>query len=101
MRMKNSKFYPALVLGTICLVATLLLSGVNMITRPLIEAAQNAATTAALLEVLPGGKNFEEIEITSEYPAIVTYSKWKLSARARGLLLCAALMPTAKLPEPR
>ncbi len=72
MRMKNSKFYPALVLGTICLVATLLLSGVNMITRPLIEAAQNAAITAALLEVLPGGKNFEEIEITSEYPAIVT-----------------------------
>ena len=72
MSMKNSKIYPALVLGSICLVAALLLSGVNMITRPIIEAAQNATANAALLEVLPEGKNFQEIEITSDYPAIVT-----------------------------
>ena len=72
MSMKNSKFYPALVLGSICLVAALLLSGVNTITSPIIEAAQNAAANAALLEVLPEGKNFQEIEITSDYPEIVT-----------------------------
>lgn len=69
--MKNSKFYPALVLGTICLVAALLLSGVNMITRPIIEKKQNELANAALLEVLPEGKNFKEIELTPEYPAIV------------------------------
>ena len=70
--MKNSKLYPSLVLCTIGLVAALLLSGVNMITAPMIEEAQNAAANAALLEVLPDGKNFEKIDITSDYPAIVT-----------------------------
>ena len=70
--MKNSKIYPSLVLCSICLVAALLLSGVNMITAPIIEKTQNAAANAALLEVLPEGKNFEKIEITQEYPAIVT-----------------------------
>ena len=70
--MKNSKLYPSLVLCTIGLVAALLLSGVNMITAPMIEEAQNAAANAALLEVLPEGKNFEKIDITSDYPAIVT-----------------------------
>jgi MraZ protein len=70
--MKNSKLYPSLVLCTIGLVAALLLSVVNMITGPMIEAAQNASANAALLEVLPDGKNFKKIDITSEYPAIVT-----------------------------
>lgn len=70
--MKNSKLYPSLVLCSICLVAALLLSGVNMITAPIIEKTQNAAANAALLEVLPDGKNFETIELTQEYPAIVT-----------------------------
>ena len=70
--MKNSKLYPSLVLCSICLVAALLLSGVNMITAPMIEKTQNAAANAALLEVLPDGKNFETIELTQEYPAIVT-----------------------------
>lgn len=71
MRMKNSKFYPALVLGTICLVAALLLAGVNLITAPIIEKNQNELANAALKEVLPEGKNFQPIEITSDYPAIV------------------------------
>ena len=70
--MKNSKLYPSLVLCSICLVAALLLSVVNIITGPMIEAAQNASANAALLEVLPDGKNFEKIEITSEYPSVVT-----------------------------
>ena len=43
-----------------------------MITAPMIEAAQNVAANKALLEVLPDGKNFEKIELTSDYPAIVT-----------------------------
>lgn len=63
---------PAAILGSICLVVALLLSLINSITAPIIKAAQEAAANAALVEVLPGGKNFKEIEITSEYPSIVT-----------------------------
>ena len=70
--MKKNVFMPAIVLCSICVVVALLLSGVNMITGPIIAAQQNAAANEALLEVLPEGKNFEEIEITSDYPAIVT-----------------------------
>lgn len=63
---------PSIVLGSICLVVAVLLSVVNMFTAPVIAGRQNAAANAALLEVLPDGKNFKEIEITSEYPEIVT-----------------------------
>lgn len=70
--MKKSNFMPSVVLGCICLAVALLLSLVNMFTAPVIEAAQNAAANAALLEVLPEGKNFEEIEITPDYPSVVT-----------------------------
>ncbi len=70
--MKKENLMPSIVLSAICLVAALLLSVINMFTAPAIEAAQNAAANAALLEVLPDGKNFESIEITSDYPAAVT-----------------------------
>ncbi len=70
--MKKSNLMPSIVLGSICIVAALLLSVINTVTGPIIEAAQNAAANEALLEVLPDGKNFEEIEITSDYPVIVT-----------------------------
>lgn len=70
--MKKSNLMPSIVLGSICVVVALLLSAINMVTGPIIEAAQNAAANAALLEVLPDGKNFENIEITSDYPAVVT-----------------------------
>ena len=70
--MKNSKFYPSLVLCSICLVAALLLAVVNMITAPEIEKKQIEAAEKAMLEVLPDGKNFQKIEITSAYPKAVT-----------------------------
>ena len=70
--MKKKFFMPTIVLCSICIVVALLLSVVNMITAPIIKARQDAAANEALLEVLPNGKNFEEIEITSEYPEIVT-----------------------------
>ena len=70
--MKKNTLMPAIVLGAIFIVVSLILSGVNMITGPIIEAHQNAAANEALLVVLPEGKNFEEIEITSDYPASVT-----------------------------
>ncbi len=69
--MLKEKFMPTIVLGAICLVVALLLSVVNMFTGPVIEAAQNAAANEALLEVLPDGKNFEEIEIDDKYPKVI------------------------------
>jgi Na+-translocating ferredoxin:NAD+ oxidoreductase RnfG subunit len=39
----------------------LILSAVNMVTGPIIEAQRNAAANEALLEVMPNGTGFEEI----------------------------------------
>ena len=69
--MTKEKIMPTVVLGAICLVVALLLSVVNMFTGPVIEAAQNAAANEALLEVLPDGKNFEEITIDESYPKVI------------------------------
>ncbi len=57
---------PTVVLGSILVVVALLLSVVNMITGPIIEAQRNAAANAALLEVLPEGNGFEELTNLSE-----------------------------------
>lgn len=70
--MKKSNLMPSVILGTICITVALLLALVNMITGPIIEQRQNEAANAALLEVLPEGKNFEEIEITDSYPPVIT-----------------------------
>lgn len=67
---------PVVVLSSICIIVALLLAGVNTITGPIIEAAQNAAANEALLVVLPDGKDFTPIEITSSYPEIVN-AGWK------------------------
>ena len=70
--MKISNIKPTVVLASICLVVALLLSGVNMITGPIIKKAQDAAANAALLEVLPDGKNFEQLVIDERYPPAIT-----------------------------
>lgn len=69
--MKKSNFMPAVVLGTICLVVSLLLSVVNSITAPIIQKRQNAAANEALLVVLPDATTFEEITIDGSYPAVI------------------------------
>lgn len=69
--MKKTNLMPSIVLGSICIIVALLLSVVNMITGPIIKEAQDAAANKALLEVLPNGKNFTELTITSDYPAVV------------------------------
>lgn len=69
--MKKQNIMPTLVLGSICLVVAFLLSFVNTVTGPIIEAAQNAAANEALLVVLPDGSNFEEITIDGQYPAVI------------------------------
>lgn len=70
--MTKKNLMPALVLSAICLAAALLLSAINLITAPIIEEKRIEKETKALLEVLPDGKNFSEIKITDEYPAVVT-----------------------------
>ena len=69
--MKNSKIYPALVLGCICLIVALLLSGINMITSPIITERENAKANSALAEVLPGGKDFKNITADHTFPASI------------------------------
>ena len=70
--MKKTNIMPTVVLTSICVVVAVLLSLVNMVTAPIIEAAQNAAANEALLVVLPDGKNFEELTIDSSYPPVIT-----------------------------
>ncbi len=57
--MKNIK--PTLVLSCICMAVALILSAINMVTGPIIEAQRNAAANEALLEVMPEGSGFEEL----------------------------------------
>lgn len=68
----KKQIMPTVVLGSICLIVALMLSLINSITAPMIEAAQNAAANEALLVVLPDGKNFEEITLDASYPAVIT-----------------------------
>ena len=53
--MKN-KILPSIVLATICIVVALLLSVVNMVTAPMIEAAKAEKIQKMLSGVLPEGK---------------------------------------------
>ena len=61
--MNNVK--PTIVLSCICMAVALILSGINMITGPIIEAQRAAAANGALLEVMPDGTNFEELDIST------------------------------------
>ena len=65
------KIKPTLVLTVICLVISLLLSVVNMFTATVIADRQKEEANKALLEVLPEGKNFEQIELTG-LPTVIT-----------------------------
>ena len=57
----------------ICTVITLLLALTNSITAPIILANQNASANAALVEVMPGGQGFEQMDISSHtLPATVS-----------------------------
>ena len=70
--MKQSKIYPSLVLGCICLAVALLLSVINMFTSPIIADRANQLADGAKTEVLPGGKGFEDITADFEFPSAVS-----------------------------
>lgn len=74
---KKFDLKPTLVLSAICVVIVALLAVVNMITAPVIEAQQNAAANAALLEVLPEGKNFEELDLGTYTLPTSIQKAWK------------------------
>ena len=57
----KSKFMPTAVLGIICLVSALLLALINIPTEAKIREDQRKKEMAALIEVLPGSEDFEEI----------------------------------------
>lgn len=69
--MKNLKAYPAIVLSSICLVVAICLSGINMITAPIIIARADALAAGAKAEVLPGASGFTDITADHEFPASV------------------------------
>ena len=50
--MKNIAVKSIIVLSAICLIVALLLSSINLITAPMIEAAEEKAANEAFLEVL-------------------------------------------------
>ena len=54
------------VLTAICAVVAVLLAAVNYITKPVIDENARKAAEKALAEVLPGGENFEVVDL-SEY----------------------------------
>ena len=74
---KKFDLKPTLVLSAICALIVALLAVVNMITAPVIEAQQNAAANAALLEVLPEGKNFEELDLGTYTLPTSIQKAWK------------------------
>lgn len=61
----KSKIMPTAILGSICLIAALLLSVINLITAPEIARRQEAEANAALIEVLPDGQGFEKLDVST------------------------------------
>ncbi len=62
-----------LVLVCICAVISVMLAITNAITAPIIQKNNDAAANESLLEIMPNGKNFKEVDITSyTLPASVT-----------------------------
>ena len=60
-------------LTLICAVIAVSMAGVNYITEPYIKAAEDKAANAALLEVMPDGKDFEKFDFSSfKLPATVS-----------------------------
>lgn len=54
-----------LTLVCICAVIAVMLAITNAVTAPIIEQNNNAAANEALLEVMPSGKNFTEIDVSA------------------------------------
>ena len=70
--MSKNKLMPTIVLSAICICVVALLALINMFTAPQIAANQEEKLQNALLEVMPKGGSFEEIENIESLPESVT-----------------------------
>lgn len=71
--MMKQNIKSVVILVAICGVMALLLAGTNTITAPIIEKNSAAAANEALLQVMPEGMGFEEVDLSAyELPATVT-----------------------------
>src|SRR5690554_6815179 len=65
---KNPMYHYTFVLAMISIACGIVIGGVNAITHPIIEANLLAAKVESYQKVLKGIDDFEEVEVTSEYP---------------------------------
>ena len=72
--MKKNFIASLCVLLAVVIVFGAAITGLNTVTAPIIEANNAAAASGALLTVLPEGKNFEQLDLTTltGVPATVT-----------------------------
>ena len=68
----NQSVKSVVVLFSICLIVTVLLSGVNFITGPVIEAHNEQVKFGSLYEVIPDAQGFEDVSDKAVLPATVT-----------------------------
>lgn len=69
----NKNVKSVVVLTAICAVMSLLLAVTNYITAPIIKKNQDKAANEALLQVMPSGTSFAEVDLSAyELPATVT-----------------------------
>lgn len=71
--MLKNKILPTLVLSVICIVVALLLAVANMVTAPVIEAAQREKEAAVMRQVYPEGESFEPVDVKkNKLPVSIT-----------------------------
>ena len=76
--------WPILSLTIICLVVSLALGGVNMLTEKKIQDNLDAVANAGRREVLPGAADFEKVELTPETVSYTHLARWATSSGMGG-----------------
>ena len=70
--MSKNKLMPTVVLSSICICAVALLALINLFTSPVIVENQAKKLQESLLEVMPDGGTFEEVNNVVGLPATIT-----------------------------
>ena len=70
--MSRNKLMPTVVLSSICICVVALLAVINLFTAPVIVENQAKKLQESLLEVMPEGGEFEEVEEIDGLPANIT-----------------------------
>ena len=72
--MKN-KLIPSIILSSICLLVAAVLASINLWTASIIKSNNDRKASEALVEVLPGGEGFVDVEITDNIPKSINLIK--------------------------